>query len=265
MADTETPAPRSGFSVPLAIKFFLGSALLIALAVAAAVVVTYIKGNLIAQNAARDALATSSAVQKEIEQSRLQQLQFKVQEIAADPSLARYVAQAGGATNNLPGLSDSADADTKSIPDLLKERKEQYAFDLGIVLDGKGNVLGRSDQTEAFQESLAKDPFVEEAIAKAAQLSLSGYWRSGDKLYQAAIVPLAQDQNLVGFLLLAQSVNDAMCRDMARVSGAQIAFWLPVEKRLELVASSFDEAGSKALREALMTQPISFQRDDADG
>jgi len=255
MADTETPAPRSGFSVPLAIKFFLGSALLIALAVAAAVVVTYIKGNLIAQNAARDALATSSAVQKEIEQSRLQQLQFKVQEIAADPSLARYVAQAGGATNNLPGLSDSADADTKSIPDLLKERKEQYAFDLGIVLDGKGNVLGRSDQTEAFQESLAKDPFVEEAIAKAAQLSLSGYWRSGDKLYQAAIVPLAQDQNLVGFLLLAQSVNDAMCRDMARVSGAQIAFWLPVEKRLELVASSFDEAGSKALREALMTQP----------
>jgi len=37
MADIETPRP-SGFSMPLAIKFFLGSALLIALAVAAAVV-----------------------------------------------------------------------------------------------------------------------------------------------------------------------------------------------------------------------------------
>ena len=68
-------------------------------------------------------------------------------------------------------------------------------------------------------------------------------------------MPLAQDQNLVGFLLLAQSVNDALCRDVARVSGAQIAFWLPVDKRLELVASSFDEAGSKALREALLAQP----------
>ena len=251
MADIETPRP-SGFSMPLAIKFFLGSALLIALAVAAAVVTTYIKGNLIAQNAARDALATSSAVQKEVEQNRLQQLQFKVQEIAADPSLARYVAQAAGATSNLPGLSDSGDTDTKSIPDLLKERKDQYAFDLGIVLDGKGNVLGRTDQTEAFAESLAKDPLVEPAIGKAAPFS--GYWRLGDKLYQAAIVPLAQDQNLVGFLLLAQVVNDELCREMARVSGAQIAFWLPVDKRLELVASSFDDSGSKALREALTTQ-----------
>jgi len=207
---------------------------------------------LIAQTAARDALATSSAVQKEVEQNRLQQLQFKVQEIAADPSLARYVAQAAGATSNLPGLSDSGDADTKSIPDLLKERKDQYAFDMGIVLDGKGNVLGRSDQTEAFAESLAKDPLVEPAIAKAAPFS--GYWRLGDKLYQAAIVPLAQDQNLVGFLLLAQAVNDELCREMARVSGAQIAFWLPADKRLELVASSFDDAGSKALREALTMQ-----------
>ena len=251
MADIETPRP-SGFSMPLAIKFFLGSALLIALAVAAAVVTTFIKGNLIAQNAARDALATSSAVQKEVEQNRLQQLQFKVQEIAADPSLARYVAQAAGATSNLPGLSDSGDTDTKSIPDLLKERKDQYAFDLGIVLDGKGNVLGRTDQTEAFAESLAKDPLVEPAIGKAAPFS--GYWRLGDKLYQAAIVPLAQDQNLVGFLLLAQVVNDELCREMARVSGAQIAFWLPVDKRLELVASSFDDSGSKALREALTTQ-----------
>jgi HAMP domain-containing protein len=251
MADIENPV-RSGFSMPLAIKFFLGSALLIALAIAAAVVTTYIKGNLIAQNAARDALATSSAVQKEVEQSRLKQLEFKIQEIAADPSLARYVAQAGGATSNLPGLSDSGDADTKSIPDLLKERKEQYAFDLGMVLDGKGNVLGRSDQTEAFQESLAKDPLVAPAIAKSE--GVSGYWRLGDKLYQAAIFPLAQDQNLVGFLLLAQTVNDEFCREMARISGAQIAFWLPVDKRLELVASSFDDQGSKALREALAAQ-----------
>src|SRR5947207_15895818 len=108
-ADTETKTSRSSFSMPLAIKFFLGSALLIALAVSAAVVVTYIKGDLIAQNAARDALATSSAAQKEVEQNRLQRLEFTVQEIAADPSLARYVAQAGGATSNLPGLSDSSD------------------------------------------------------------------------------------------------------------------------------------------------------------
>ena len=252
MAVTEQTTSR-GFSLPLAIKFFLGSALLIALAVGAAVVVTYIKGDSIARGAVRDALATSGAVQKEFEQSRLQELQLKVQLIAADPSTARYVSQAAGSTDTLPGLSESGDVDTKSIPDLLKERQGQYNFDLGIVLDAKGNVLGRSDQTEAFAESLAADPLVKPAIANASPYS--GYWRHDDKLYQAAIMPLAQDQNLVGFLLLAQNIDDELCRQVAKVSGAQIAFWLPVDKHLELAASSLDDADRAALRTAMAAQP----------
>src|SRR3954454_20071645 len=135
-----------GFSVPLALKFFIGSAFLIALAVGTAVVVTYIQGNRNAARAQDTALSTSTAVQKEIEQSRLDQLQLKLQQIAADPSTVKYVSQASGTTNNLPGLSESNDTDTKSIPDLLKERQTQFNFDLGIALDGKGIVLGRSDQ-----------------------------------------------------------------------------------------------------------------------
>src|SRR5581483_3635517 len=242
MAATSEPAPRRAFSPPLAIKFFIGSAFLIALAVGAAVFVTYVEGTNIAAHAVDGALATSSAVQKEFEQSRLEELQLKLQLIAADPSTAKYVSQAGGTSSNLPGLSESSDLDTKSIPDLLKERQSQYGFDLGIVLDAKGMVLGRTDQTEAFQESLADDPMVKPAIAKASPFS--GYWRQGNKLYQAAIMPLAQDQNLVGFLLVAQAVSDA-----------QSAFWLPGEGKSMLAASSFDEAGAKALQDAVAAQP----------
>src|ERR1700759_987758 len=136
MADTEQRS--GGVTVPLALKFFIGSAFLIALAVAIAVVVTYIQGNRIAARAVDTALSTSTAVQKEIQQSRLDQLQLKLQQIAADPSTVKYVSQASGTTNNLPGLSESSDTDTKSIPDLLKERESQSHFDLGIALDGKG-------------------------------------------------------------------------------------------------------------------------------
>lgn len=261
-ADTEQPAGK-GFSLPLAIKFFLGSALLIALAVGAAVIVTYVKGDSIARAAVHDVLTTSGAVQKEFEQSRLQELQLKVQLIAADPSTARYVSQAAGATDSLPGLSENSEVDTKSIPDLLRERQGQYSFDLGIVLDAKGGVLGRSDQTEAYQESLAQDPLVKPAITNAAPYS--GYWRDGDKLYQAAIMPLAQDQNLVGFLLLAQSVNDELCRQVAKVSGAQIAFWLPQDKHLQLVASSLDDSERQALRTAMAAQPAEVMSAAADG
>jgi eukaryotic-like serine/threonine-protein kinase len=252
MADTSA-APSSGFSLPLAIKFFLGSAFLIALAVGAAVVVTYVQGDRIARRAVDSALATSTAVQKEVEQSRLEQLQFRLQQVAADPSTAKYVAQAAGTTSNLPGLSESSDADTKSIPDLLKERQSQFGFDLGIVLDAKGNVLGRSDQTEAFQESLANDPLVRPLIAKPEQ-PLGGYWRQGDKLYQAAIVALAQDQDLVGFLLIAQRVGDELTGQMAKISGAQIAYWLPQDKQLRLVASSLSDAEAKDLQDAVATQ-----------
>jgi serine/threonine-protein kinase len=223
MADIDA-YPRRAFSLPLAIKFFLGCAFLIALAVGAAAVVTYLKGVQVAQRAVDSALATSSGVQKEFEQNRLEQLQLKVQLFAADAGTAEYVAQVSGATSNLPGLSESADRDTLSITDLLKERSTQYGFDLGIVLDAKGNVLGRSDQTEAFRESLADDPLVQPAIEKAAPFS--GYWRQGDKLYQAAVMPLQQDQTLVGFVLLAQAVNNELCRQVAKTSGAQIAFWM---------------------------------------
>jgi serine/threonine-protein kinase len=247
MADTSQADSR--FSLPLAIKFFLGSAFLIALAVGAAVVVTYLQGERIARRAVDRALATSSVVQKEVEQNRLEQLQLKLQLIAADPSTAKYVAQAAGTTANLPGLSDSNEIDTKSIPDLLKERQSQFGFDLGIVLDAKGNVLGRSDQTEAFQESLAEDPLVHPAIDKAEPFS--GYWRLGDRLYQAAIMPLAQDQDLVGFLLLAQRVSDELSAKMAKISGAEIAYWLPQNERLQLVASSLDEPTRRALQESV--------------
>jgi len=262
MADIDSAANR-GFSVPLAIRFFLGCAFLISLAVGAAVVVTYLKGEQIAESAIESALATSSGVQKEFEQNRLEQLQLKVQLFAADSSTAKYVAQVGGASGNLPGLSESTDRDTQSIADLLKERASQYGFDLGIVMDAQGNVLGRSDQTEAFRESLADDPLVKPALAKAAPFS--GYWRQKDKLYQAAIMPLQQDQNLVGFVLLGQNVNNELCRQVAKISGAQIAFWLAAEKRLLLVAHSFDDATAKALQDAAAQQAPTVQAAIAAG
>lgn len=255
MAATETEVAPRRFTLPLAAKFFLGTAFLIALAVAAAVIVTYLKGTEIGQSAVDDALAKSSAVQKQFEQDRLEQLQLKVQLIAADPATAKYVAQASAPSASLPGLSESRERDTQSIADLLGERKAQYGFDLGIVLDAKGTVLGRTDQTEAFAESLADDAFVKPAIAKAAPFS--GYWRQGDKLYQAAIMPLQQDRALAGFLLLAQRVDDALARAMAKISGGQIAFWLPRADKAGPAASSFDEAQAKALSGALAALPQS--------
>ncbi|MEO8670509.1 MAG: protein kinase [Tahibacter sp.] len=238
---------QRGFALPLALRFFLATAILIALAVGAAIVVTYAQGKRAATAAVDRSLATSAAVQREFEQSRLEQLQLSLQVVAADASFVNYISNATSA-NNLPGLGGDAAPDTGSMRDLLNDRQKEFGFDLGILLDGRGEVLARTDQAEAFRDSLADDNLVAAALKDSTPKS--GYWRLNNRLYQAAIVPLAQDQRLVGFLLLALTVDDALSKKVAQVSGAQIAFWLPVGEREELVASSLEAKAAEALKSA---------------
>ena len=98
--------------------------------------------------------------------------------------------------------------------DLLGERQKDFGLDLAILLDARGEVLARTDENEAFKASLAEDPLVASAVRDAAPFS--GYWRLGDRLFQAAIIPLAQDQDLVGFLLVALAVDDGLSQSVAK-------------------------------------------------
>jgi eukaryotic-like serine/threonine-protein kinase len=252
MGAIEGPRRQRGFALPLAIRFFLATALLILLAVSAAIVVTYVQGQRIAERAIGKTLATSAAAQREFEQHRLEQLELSLRLVASDASFVKYIADANSASS-LPGLGGDAAPDTMSMRDLLGDRQKDIGFSLGILLDGKGEVLARTDSTEAFTESLAGDALVAPALAETRPLS--GYWRLDGKLYQAAIVPLAQDQNVVGFLLLAQAVDDVLARKVAQVSGAEIAFWMPLGGRPALVATSLDTAPAGQLRERVSSDP----------
>jgi len=248
---------QRGFAVPLALRLFVGTALLIAFAVGAAVLVTYLQGKRIADQAVGKALTTSAAVQREFEQRRLENLQLAARLIAADAGFVKYIADAAGASS-LPGLGGDSTPDTGSMRDLLLERQKDFALDLAMLLDPRGEVLARTDEAEAFKASLAKDPLVASAVKDAAPFS--GYWRQGDKLYQAAVMPLAQDQDLVGFLLVALGVDDALSKSVAQVSGAEIAFLLPREDGVALVASSFDTPASVAeLKQALAAHKAELQ------
>jgi serine/threonine-protein kinase len=255
MAITDRSRQR-GFTVPLALRLFLATALLIAFAVGAAVLVTYLQGRRIAEQAVGKALTTSAAVQREFEQRRLETLQLAARLIAADAGFVKYIADAAG-SSNLPGLGGDAAPDTGSMRDLLGERQKDFGLDLAILLDSHGEVLARTDENEAFKASLAKDPLVASAVHDAAPFS--GYWRQGDRLYQAAVIPLAQDQDLVGFLLVALAVDDALSKSVAQVSGAQIAFLLPREDGIALIASSFDAPAAAELKQILSTRKNELQ------
>jgi eukaryotic-like serine/threonine-protein kinase len=229
-------------TIPLAVRLFLGMALLITLAVGAAVFVTWVQGGEIARKAVDKAVDTSAAVQREFEQRRLDQLQLAVRLIAADAGFIKYIANASG-DSDLPGLGGDDGSvvdnrDTRSMRDLLLERQRDFGMDLAILLDASGEVLARTDENDAFAASLADDPLVAPAVRDATPFS--GYWRKGDQLFQAAVMPLARDQDLIGFLLVGLSVNDALSKSVAKVSGAEIAFWLPGKDDAVLIASSLD-------------------------
>ena len=247
---------QRGFTMPLALRLFLGTALLIAFAVGAAVLVTYLQGRRIADQAVGKALTTSAAVQREFEQRRLEQLQLAARLIAADAGFVKYIADAAG-SSNLPGLGGNTAPDTGSMRDLLGERQKDFGIDLAILLDARGEVLARTDENDAFKSSLAGDPLVAPAVRDAAPFS--GYWRLVDRLFQAAVIPLAQDQDLVGFLLVALAVDDELSKSVAQVSGAQIAFWLPKEEGSTLIASSFDAAATAELKQALIAHRAELQ------
>ena len=244
-----TDEKPKGFTLPLALRFFLATAILITLALGAAVFVTYTQGQRIAADALDKAVATSDAVQREFEQHRLEQLQSNARLIAADSGFARYIGSATGGGGTLPGVEGQSGPDLGSMRDLLLERQREFGFDLGILLDGQGNTLVRTDRAESVQESLADDPLVAAALHDTPPFA--GYWRQRDQLFQAAIMPVVQDRDLLGYLLVAQGVTDALAQKVAQASGAQVAFRIPAAGKAALAASSLDAGAAPGLVQAL--------------
>ncbi|MCK7594705.1 protein kinase domain-containing protein [Pseudomarimonas salicorniae] len=225
--------PASTRRLPLATRMFLLVAGLLLLAIGAAVWVSFRQGAAVAERAVRHALESSATVQQEFASQRLAEVELKVQLIAADAPFVNYISESQG---GVPGAAPAGLAETASIYDLLVERQEAFGFDLGMVLDPLGQVLARSDQPEPIEESLAADPFIASAVEPITPIS--GYWRMGSALYQAAVWPLDQGGDLVGFLIVARAIDLAMAERIRAISDADIAFLLPRDDGIVIGASS---------------------------
>lgn len=232
--------------MPLALRIFLLCALLVLLAVAAAVTVTWLVGQRISAQAVDASLAKSADAQTTQTQQRLRLLERTLLLLGRDPALVNYVATSLGGDEL--GLGEGSGPDLASLRDLLVERKGQFGFDLGLVLDVDAALLARSDEADVFEMDFTTDPLL--AAVRERYAPQSGFWRLQDELYQAAVMPLAQDDTLVGYLLLAQRVDDVLGREIARASDAEVAFWLPTASGLGLAASSLAEDRAQALSTA---------------
>jgi len=233
---TDTIKARRGLS--LGARIFLTSALLISLAVAAAVVVTYLEGNRIADVAIERILRTNRSVQNEVRLQRGERLTLEAQLMALDPYFVAYIDTA--LRSDLDGDGE-AEVDLTSIESLLRDRQSQFGFQFGVVLDADGLVLVRTDQPGSAGQDLSDSELLQKVQVEGT--GGAGFWLENGRLSQAAVVPLVLPNfDLLGYLIIGFAVDNEMAGDITRMTGGEIAFLVRDEGGLKVPATTLDAA-----------------------
>lgn len=226
-------------------KIFIAFTALLVIVLGVTAGITYFRGNAIANKSVISTLENIRTVQKSIETQRFYQLGLISEIFASDPYFSSYVAEAAG-----DDLGIGGEVDTASIVDLLVERQEELGFDFAMVLDAEGEVIAHSNDDEFVGADLTSNALVNETIESLE--SSSGYWLSDESIFQIAVVPLADQQDLVGFLLTALLVNTEFVQQIKEISGAELVFVNTEEEFQSLVST----IGKKELESLLSNKEV---------
>ncbi|MEM7582236.1 MAG: protein kinase [Acidobacteriota bacterium] len=229
-------ASKKKFELSLGTWIFLIIALLVVLITAAVFVASWILGERFAQGSAKKALESSQSVQIVLQQERYRRLQLISRIFSTDRLLTTYLTEAAEAR------------DPVSILDALENYQNLLTFDLAVVLDQDGIVLGRTDDRQAFGDDLSADPIIAVALEEKQAF---GVWQQGDDLYHAAALPLVRNFDQVGFIVVALSINEALARQIQRIGSADTVFLVNSATGPTVAASTLDPAASAELVSSL--------------
>lgn len=238
MTATTTADRPSGLS--LETRIFLVTSLLIALLVGGAVAVTSVLLRGIARGAVLDSLKSSAAAQAAFQNQRYQQLRLMARLFATEPYLTAYLSEA------------SSTGDTRSVLDLLIERRNDFKYDFAILLDPSGKVVARTDQPQAAGQNLSRRALVRAALGSDTK-EAEGIWQEGDDLYYAVAVPVVKDFTPFGYLVTGfQITNQAEgLREVREISGADIAFISTGASMPQIVATTLPPGIASSLAATL--------------
>jgi serine/threonine-protein kinase len=198
--------PRRGLS--LATRIFLGTAVILIVALGVAVAVVSTLGERVAAKTARERIVGSSALIAGAQRQRFDQLQLLAEVLAGNPTFKAYLAEA------------MAVGDRLSILDQLDERRTELGFDLAIVVDPAGVVAARTDQPDVAGMNLSGRSLVRKVLT---EYEASGVWVDGGRVYEAVATPMATE-GVFGFLLLGYQVTDVRAIDIKSGTGSEVVF-----------------------------------------
>jgi serine/threonine-protein kinase len=222
-------------TLTLGTRIFLATGLLMVLAMGSAVLITWILGNRVGQQAAREALERSSAVQQRFQDANFEQLVAAADRMAGDSNFAAYVAEA----------IDVGDVD--SLLDILGAHRDQLGFDFAILLDPDGLLVARTD-TPTAREDRGED-FSGEILFQLAEegYAPAGVWERNARIYQAAAVPVATGSLLHGYLIIAFAIDDRAADELLDFNNTEVIYLLGDAANLRAAAGTLRPGQSEEL------------------
>jgi hypothetical protein len=250
VADRELPNKREYAverpRVPLVLKLFGLTALLIATVVAVAVAITIQRANQVAEAAVNKSISGAAKLFKKFEADRLKGLESVTGIMGGDPNFVAYIqaAMAGepAPTADAPVPADQPVAaipaepaaapaiDFASINDTLSEQRTRLGVDVMMLLDDQGVLIARTDDpmvASASKEDLYdKTPLVRRIVDDASVARTSGVLRLGNKLFHAAVAPVGAGARgvRIGYLVNAFAIDEAFANRIAESTNAGVVF-----------------------------------------
>ncbi|MBL38938.1 MAG: hypothetical protein CMP07_11070 [Xanthomonadales bacterium] len=238
----------------LGTRLFLLFALVILFAVGSAIGVTHWLSRNALDDAVESALGSSEAVQNFFQNQELRELELISELVASDRAFVAYVTQA---------MMSEGEVDTRSITDLLAERRAEQGFEFAALLDPSGVTLAETGGVVRIGRNLAQLPLVSRVIDDLAVDS--GLWIEPDAAMMIAAVPLVSGRTVQAFLLTGKVISPALARSIAQVSRTEVAYLHLDEAGLQPIVSTLDAGRMQAFASALDTRPDVFERLAAGG
>jgi len=233
--------------VPLVLKLFGLTALLIAIVVAVAVGVTIQRANTIAHATVQTSIASAAKLFDAFERQRLDSLAGATQVLGSDSNFHAYVQRALTGASDEVGLtpqdpaapSQPADpnaapttlaVDYSSLNDILLQNRDRLRTDVMMLLDDQGILVARTDQPmiaggtkEDFYE---KFPLVRGIVDDGNIPASRGVLPLDQKLYHVVVAPVAAGARAVriGYLINAYAMDDAFANRIAEATNAGVVF-----------------------------------------
>lgn len=245
---------KSIFRFSLGARVFLMTSLLLIVALGSIVATTFQVGKEVAGRSVNESITNSLALQNYFRDLEDRELLIVLDGFASDPTFAAYVAAA-------VDTPEGEESDLASIEDLLIERKQDTDLDFIILLDPEGKVIVHSNNAALTGRDLSKKHLVSPVIEELTEST--GIWLENNLMYQAAIMPISLDFDLIGFVIAGIEINNDLATEMKRVGGGDTLFLIVDDNKLINIASTLDISQTEKVLALLTEQNKMMQMNSA--